>query len=168
MGDGVYANHTGNQLERTVRDLFSAAGFTLMRFRDYENARAGLLGAMIEEDLLLSDVPYTSIYGHSGKTEFLALSKRLGLNMRIECKWQQSSGSVDEKLPYLYLNCLEAMPEDQILIIIDGEGFKPGAKNWLREAVVQRRYRNPGNEHKLIRVQNLVEFITWANQTLRI
>jgi hypothetical protein len=29
----------------------------------------------------------------------------------IECKWQQVSGSVDEKLPYLYLNCIEAMPE---------------------------------------------------------
>ncbi len=168
MGDGLYANHTGNQLERTVRDLFSAAGFTLMRHRDYEVARTGLLGATIGEDLLLSDVPYTSIYGHSGKTEFLALSKRLGLNMRIECKWQQSSGSVDEKLPYLYLNCLEAMPEEQILIVIDGEGFKPGAKNWLREAVAQQRYRSEANAHKLIRVQSLVEFITWANRTLRV
>ena len=167
MGDGLYANHTGNQLERTVRDLFSGAGFALMRYRDYAAQQGGLIEELTEGDLLLEDVPYTSIYGHSGKTEFLALSKRLGMNMRIECKWQQSSGSVDEKLPYLYLNCLEAMPEDQILIVIDGEGFKPGAKNWLRQAVEDRRYRNRANDHKQIRVQNLVEFITWANGALR-
>lgn len=168
MGEGgTYANQTGNQLERTVRDLFSRAGFAVMKWRDYVAQHKGLMAPVLPADLLLEDVPYTSIYGHSGKTEFLALSDRLGLKMRIECKWQQANGSVDEKLPYLYLNCLEAMPEDQIMIVIDGEGFKPGAKAWLRAAVEEKRYRTPASAHKSIEVVGLAELITWANRRLR-
>jgi len=51
-------------------------------------------------------------------TEFLLKSKEYNFNVRIECKWQQVSGSVDGKLPYLYLNSIEAMPESNIIIII--------------------------------------------------
>jgi len=60
------------------------------------------------------------------------------LQIRIECKWQQVKGSVDEKLPYLYLNTIEAMPENTIMILIDGAGWKTGAVKWLKDAVQQK------------------------------
>ena len=75
-------------------------------------------------------------------------------------KWQQSQGSVDEKFPYLYLNCIQAMPEREIILLIDGNGYKPGALAWLKQAVASQ-------DAKLIHVFNLVEFLVWANRRLR-
>ena len=85
--------------------------------------------------------------------------------IRIECKWQQSAGSVDEKLPYLYLNTIEAMPEKDIMILIDGDGFKTGAKEWLRNAVKEKLYTTEENSDTNVMVFSLAEFFTWANNT---
>lgn len=86
---------------------------------------------------------------------------------RRTSKWQQSGGSVDEKLPYLYLNAIEKMPEDEIIILIDGEGWKKGGIQWLRDAVLQKKYSKPETREKNIHVFNLAEFVTWANKTFR-
>lgn len=117
------------------------------------------------KELLLEYVPFTTIYEHKGNTEFLLLSEKYTLKMRIECKWQQVSGSVDEKLPYLYLNIIEAMPEDTVMILIDGAGFKQGALKWLKEAVKKQKYTTDSNKNKKIMVFSLTEFFTWANKT---
>lgn len=85
----------------------------------------------------------------------MAKSERYGFDIRIECKWQQSAGSVDEKLPYLYLNTIEAMPEKHIVIIIDGDGFKEGAKKWLRDAVKDKKYTDTSNRDKKIGLRDL-------------
>lgn len=83
----------------------------------------------------MENCPFKNIYHHDGNTEFLLKPKRFNCEIRIECKWQQSNGSVDEKFPYLYLNCIEAMPEKGIVIIVDGDGAKAGAITWLQETV---------------------------------
>ncbi len=159
---GNLANASGNTLERAVQSVFQSKGFTIINYRTWANAKA-----RYGEELLLLNAPYTSIYGHQGRTEFLATSVRYSFEIRIECKWQQSNGSVDEKLPYLYLNAIEAMPENHIVIVIDGNGFKPGAVSWLRRAVKERVYTYKDNDNKLIEVLNLREFFTWANRILR-
>jgi hypothetical protein len=87
------------------------------------------------------------------------------LEIRIECKWQQAAGSVDEKLPYLYLNTIEAMPENSIMILIDGAGWKTGAIQWLKDAVKQKKYTTEETKNKNIMVFSLTEFFTWANRT---
>ena len=117
------------------------------------------------QEILLKNVPFETIYGHKGNTEFLLISEKYKLRIRIECKWQQSAGSVDEKLPYLYLNTIEAMPEKDIMILIDGEGFKAGAKTWLKTAVKGKLYTTENNNDKNIMVFTLADFFTWANKT---
>ncbi len=72
----------------------------------------------------------------------------------IESKWQEVSGSADEKLPYLVANIQTCFPSPTI-IVIDGSGFRPGAVAWL--------YRQVGGN--LLAVQNMREFVTWCNQT---
>ena len=104
-------------------------------------------------------MPFTSIYKHNARTEFLVISKKNNFRIRIECKWQQSSGSVDEKLPYLFLNAKDCMPEKDVMIIIDGKGWKEGAIPWLKEAV-------KNIEEKNIMVFSLTEFITWGNKVV--
>ncbi|MGC8864665.1 MAG: PD-(D/E)XK nuclease superfamily protein [Bacteroidales bacterium] len=160
MEKGTKGNKTGNILESTVIAILEKYGFKLIPYRDYIKY-PDKFGA----ELLLKNVPFTTIYEHHGNTEFLLQSAKYNLKIRIECKWQQSSGSVDEKLPYLYLNALEAMPEEHIMIMIDGEGWKKGAIEWLKNAVRNKKYSAQNIYTNNIQVFSLMEFITRANNT---
>lgn len=162
MAKGKVANITGNQLEIAVQTVLLNKGFEIEKYSSWVKNPSGF-----GDELLLKNVPFTTIYGHRGTTEFLLLSKKYGLKIRIECKWQQQAGSVDEKLPYLYLNAIEAMPEKSIMILIDGDGFKTGAKIWLKETVLKRLYFDPTREKKDLMVFSLAEFFTWANNTFK-
>lgn len=159
MKKGTKSNLSGNQLEVAVKSVLTGKGFELVRYKDWEKDKNKYGG-----ELLLENAPFTTIYNHKGKTEFLLLSEKYNLKIRIECKWQQVSGSVDEKIPYLYLNSIEAMPEKDIMILIDGAGWKQGAIKWLKDAVVQMKYTT-GERKKNIMVFSLTEFFTWANKT---
>lgn len=149
---GGQANKTGSVLESQVQNTFCQYGFTVMAHKDYKK------GPPLFGDLLVKDYPYDSIYGHKAKSEFLALSASRGMRARIECKWQHRTGSVDEKFPYLMLNC-ERVEEPLVIILIDGGGYKPGALEWIKNAA-----RNCTT--KDIRVYNLGEFIAWAHSAL--
>lgn len=154
---GNAANNSGNVLEQAVISTMTAKGFQVVMYRKWQKNPSRYGG-----ELLLKNVPYNTIYGHQGNTEFLLKSISRGLEIRIECKWQQAAGSVDEKFPYLYLNCIETMPENHIIILVDGGGYKQGAIDWLNTTVNNRRYQSQNNG-KTIQVMNLVEFIRWAN-----
>ncbi len=160
MAKGKSANITGNQLEKAVQTVLLDKGFEIEMYRRWEKNPENY-----GKEILLKNVPFRTIYGHKGNTEFLLLSEKYNLKIRIECKWQQSAGSVDEKLPYLYLNTIEAMPEKDIMILIDGEGFKKGAKEWLRKAVKEKLYTTKKNSGTNVMVFSLAEFFTWANNT---
>lgn len=150
---GAQANLTGRVLEDLVASVFKSHGFDMVEYADHLKT-----GDLFERDILIRNVPYETIYGHPGKTEFMVVSPRRNLCFRIECKWQQSSGSVDEKFPYLIENC-KTMPEPMIIILIDGKGYKDGALSWLKRAADSCRQ----NGTKDIRVFDMAEFVIWAN-----
>lgn len=158
---GGLANSSGNTLERTVIATLESKGFEVVKYRIWHKNPE-----KFGNELLLRNVPFETIYAHKGNTEFLIKSKKHDLEIRVECKWQQSSGSVDEKFPYLYLNCIENMPEKDIFIIVDGGGAKPGAINWLRNAASSKLYQDEQKQTN-VSVMNLTEFMIWANTTLR-
>ncbi len=159
MAGSSKGNKTGKLLEETVTTTFKKKGFEVVPYNKWKNHPE-----KYGKEVLLINVPYKTIYNHPGRTEFLLISEKYNLKIRIECKWQQSSGSVDEKLPYLYLNVIETMPEDEIIILIDGDGWKAGAIRWLKEAVMGKKYTtNPVQRKKKIHVFSLKEFLTWAN-----
>lgn len=160
MEKGTKSNLSGNQLEVAVKTVLTGKGFELVKYRVWEKSQE-----KYGKELLLENVPFTTIYEHHGNTEFLLLSEKYNLKIRIECKWQQVAGSVDEKLPYLYLNTIETMPENSIMILIDGSGWKTGAIKWLKDAVKQQKYTTEENKHKDILVFSLTDFFTWANKT---
>lgn len=153
---------SGSILEMTVKSTLEKKGFRIISHTLWKKnpPRYG-------KELLLTNAPYKSIYAHPAKTEFLAISEKYNLRIRIECKWQQVAGSVDEKLPYLYLNTIEAMPEDHIIIIIDGGGWKTGSIPWLKDAIAKKKYTNEISSKKNIEVMDLKGFLTWVNQNLR-
>lgn len=162
MTQGRFANSAGNTLESTVISTFASKNFTILPYSQYRK-NPTLYGS----ELLLKNAPFTTIYAHAGQTEFLAKSERYQFEIRIECKWQQSAGSVDEKFPYLYLNCIEQMPEKTIFIIVDGGGAKQGALTSLKQACQKKLYTSLLTHEKEIIIMSLVDFIVWANKTLR-
>jgi hypothetical protein len=159
---GGLANSSGGTLEKTVVGTLQSKGFVVAMYREYVKKPE-----KYGKELLLRNVPFKTIYKHPGNTEFLLLSEKYNCEIRIECKWQQSAGSVDEKFPYLYLNCIEAMPEQDIIIIAEGGGAKQGAVEWLKNATENKLYTGPHNKDKTVKVMTLVEFIQWANKTFR-
>ena len=160
MEKGTKSNVSGNQLEVAVKTVLTGKGFELVKYREWEKNHE-----KYGKELLLENVQFTTVYEHHGNTEFLLISEKYNLRIRIECKWQQVAGSVDEKLPYLYLNTIEAMPENSIMILIDGSGWKAGAIKWLKDAVKQKKYTTEENKNKEILVFSLTDFFTWANRT---
>lgn len=156
MTDGNRANKSGRVLENVVETVYRSHGYQIVPYPVYAKNPAGFAG----HRLLLKQVPYTSIYGHAAVSEFVAIEPD-GARTRIECKWQQTSGSVDEKFPYVYLNAVEAMPEERVIILVDGGGAKPRAVEWLRRTAGEGLYQaRPG---KSVEVMSLAEFTAWAN-----
>ena len=158
---GGRASKQGKVLEQTIIPTFQSRGFQHVPYSKWKK-RPENFG----EELLLGNVPYTTIYGHRGYTEFLVKSVRFNLNHRIECKWQQSGGSVDEKLPYLYLNCIEAIPENNIIIVAGGGGMKKGAVPWLKTTVECGHFLRGEYKKKNVQVFTLEEFLKWTNLVL--
>lgn len=159
---GSLASRQGKILEDTVEATFRAKGFEVVNYRIWHKNPQ-----KYTDELLLKNCPFTTIYKHHGNTEFLLSSKKFNCEIRIECKWQQVNGSVDEKFPYLYLNCIETMKEKEIVIIIDGGGAKEGSVSWLKEVTRTKKYTSEYNNDKEIHVFSLSEFIQWANIRFR-
>jgi hypothetical protein len=159
---GKQANDQGKALESIIVPLLERKGFTPVMNSEYLK-KPDKYGS----ELLLKNVLYTTIYNHRGYTEYKLVSKKYGKEVRIECKWQQGNGSVDEKFPYVYLNCINTMPEKDIIIIYGGSGFKEGAIEWMKNVAKELPYTTEKNRDKNIMVLNLEEFITWANNTFR-
>lgn len=107
---GQRANKAGQILEGVVRSTLAgpqAFGFEVLGNIDYEKARKTNLP--LPPRYLVKGPPYETIYGTKGKTEFrlhcanVSPTKAFPLKgefvCRIECKYQATAGSVDEKFP---------------------------------------------------------------------
>ena len=81
-------------------------------------------------------------------------------HLAIECKWQDSAGSVDEKLPYMIENAVHFFECSAMrtVIVIGGRGFRPGALLWLRA-----QNKRPA----IAGVFDSAEFISWSAKTFR-
>ncbi len=169
---GQRANKSGQILEGVVRSTLAgpqAFGFEVFTHLAYEGALEK--NAPLPSRYLVKNPPYETIYGTRGKTEFrlhctnVAPTKIFPVSgefvCRLECKYQATAGSVDEKFPYLYLSCVEAMPEKNIIILMEAKGARAQAVKWLTDAVLQQKY-DPAKS-KCIVVLTIAEFIAWSN-----
>lgn len=126
---GRRANINGHKFEEQFVKEFKKKGYKVVSETDYlKNPKK------YKDKFLLTNVKYTSIYGcENSKTEFVIING--DEKVRVECKYQARAGSVDEKFVYTLLNALLAYPEDKILIVIDGGGYKQGARKWIQDTI---------------------------------
>jgi hypothetical protein len=132
---GEKAYKTGNQLERFVEQLLIDHEYT--EFWNYK-AIAFENRKTIGGKQYLKSLPVGStIYNTTRKCDFLIINnQKFPDNLIIECKWQQSKGSVDEKYPFLLFNLLKTgIPT---IVILDGEGYSAAARTWLLEQVHEK------------------------------
>lgn len=137
MKSGTKANHTGNLLENFVESSLIELGYS--RIKDYKNQ-------ILENYKLVKGKQYIkqmpvgkTIYESTRKCDFMLFnSKRFTKTLIIECKWQQSPGSVDEKYPYLLCNINKT--KIPTIILIDGGGYKKTALKWLKGMVQRNEY----------------------------
>ena len=160
------AESTGSVAEATVRGVLTGRGYAEFGVQEaLEPEPEAHQTAMFHDftrrqrpsKLFVAQFPIGhSIYGLPLFTDFWVRGAAgLPDGLSIEVKWQQSTGSVDEKFPYLVLNILERYPCPAV-IIADGGGQRPGALQWLRDQV-------GGN---LLAVFSLAEFVAWSNRHL--
>ena len=146
---GGKAVNTGNTLERFVLHTLEDKKYTFVQSRKF------LAACCLPQPLYTRQIHIgESVYGTKLISDFMLYHPEKHPNrLIIECKWQQSSGSVDEKYPYNVLN-IQHMYLSPAIILLDGEGYKSGAADWLRGQV---------DGKKLLHVFSMMQFQTWAN-----
>lgn len=98
-----------------------------------------------------------SIYGTKVRCDLLVLnSEKFPDGLVIECKWQQSRGSVDLKYPLNVFNILKiAVPT---IILIDGNGYSKKSFAWIKDQAHPQK--------ALIGVYTMAEFQKEVNNGL--
>jgi hypothetical protein len=129
---GEKAQRTGNVLETFVENSLKQRGYE--EFWNYKNTafenRKAIGGKQYLKQLNIGP----TIYETPRKCDFLVINReKFPDDLIIECKWQQSGGSVDEKYPLLVFNILKTgIPT---IVLLDGEGYRPAALKWLTDQV---------------------------------
>ncbi len=81
------------------------------------------------------------IYGKVRRVDFLLFHPYRHPNgLVIQCKWQASSGSVEEKYPFEVLSIQQG--EFDAIIVLDGGGYSQGAEAWLRGQAGRNRLKH--------------------------
>jgi len=90
----------------------------------------------------------TTILGKPRRTDLVVLHRDSGRTLALECKYQDSSGTVDEKIPYA-LQDLEAMRMPSALVYA-GVGFSQGVLHLLQSSSLAA-YCLPGEDLRPVR-----------------
>lgn len=126
---GTRANQAGLTLERMAVGLLVGRGYTV---QSQVIVGASVFATELRADLYISELP-----------------------LIVECKWQDSRGSADEKLCFLVENIRSGCYPCGVIVLAGGGGLRPGAIAWLKRQVDGRR---------LVEVYGLEEFVSWVNR----
>lgn len=150
MPPRVSANRTGSQLEQTVAALLRQAGYdwvpTAPLFFALRDMGQAIYARQCETG--------RDIYGKRRRVDFILYHPvKWPESLVIQCKWQASSGSVEEKYPFEVLSInLDGIPA---IIVLDGGGYSDGAATWLR---------GQAGKNRLLHVFSLGDFQRFVSQ----
>ncbi|WP_341753294.1 MULTISPECIES: PD-(D/E)XK nuclease superfamily protein [unclassified Candidatus Tisiphia] len=146
---GSIANKTGNELEVFINNRLVREGYVFVPKTRFIASQT-LAQPIYTRQFNLGKTIYNTVW----QCDFILYHPAKHSNcFVIESKWQQSSGSADEKYPYT-TKILNIKSVYDAIIIIDGDGYKKGALQWLKDQV-------HGN---LKGVFSMSEFTTWTNK----
>lgn len=126
LAQGAVANMNGRAFELSLIPLFEENGFPVIRYSEFQKHPEEYKEL---SKYVLTNVPFTSVYGHRGRTEYLLVNGEE--KIRIEAKCQTYCGSVDEKYAYVLDNALYAYPEKNTILLLEGNGMKDGVRKYF-------------------------------------
>ena len=154
---GYKANKSGKWLENQVESEFAKYGIKAIKYSEFDTKKGKKILASCKSGFLLKNVPYINMFGSNAYGEFvLCLFGRDPI--RLECRNQDVSGSIQDKLPKLLGDCI-VMQEHTSIIVLEGDGVSANAREWLVSSA-------KAVQHKHIRVKTLNEFKVWARKLL--
>ncbi len=147
---GAQANLTGNRLEKFIEFSLIDCGYLniqnksefVKRLETYKKpsySKQANIGQTIYETKLICDF-------------LLFHPQKWPQGLVIEAKWQQVSGTADEKYPYFVMNIWKS--EYQTVLVLDGGGYRAGAERWVRSM----------RKHNLLHIFGMAQFQSWVNQ----
>ena len=143
---GQRANRHGRILERFVAEELDDAGYECVWPPVLIFAMRDLGQPVYARQVEVG----RDIYGKVRRVDFLLFHPYRHPNgLVIQCKWQASRGSVEEKYPYEVLSIGQG--EFDALIVLDGGGYSQGAEQWLRGQAGKNRLRHVFNQGELQR-----------------
>ncbi len=124
---GTRANNRGREVENRVAALLEDVGYQLVVPPDIIHPMRSM-----EQSIYARQVEVgRDVYGKIRRCDFLLYSPKTWKDgLVIQCKWQASSGSVEEKYPFEVLNIQK--DEYPTIIVLDGGGYSKGAEGWLK------------------------------------
>lgn len=145
---GSQAATTGKCLEDYIEQRLHSCRYRLVKSKDFDAQRE------LEQPIYAKQHQVDpDIYDKNRRVDFIIYHpQKWPDSLVIEAKWQQSAGSVEEKYPFLVACINESRYES--MVVLDGNGYTPGAEKWLRGQAGKGRLKN---------VLNMVELMKFAN-----
>ena len=142
---GKRANRAGDRLEKFVNDVLDEHQYRLVDRHRFFPARV-LRQPIYTTQLVVGK----DIYGKDRKIDSIIYHPTLWPEcLVIQCKWQASRGSVEEKYPFEVLSI--SMNEFDTIVVMDGGGYSPGARQWLLNQAGKNRLRHVFNQGEFSR-----------------
>ena len=158
MGGGNRTSHGGQVLENIIQ---------AMQLRDFAVISAEEFNRPCLEQqhqrLLVKNWPYTTIFGTQGRREYYIHSPEF--RGQLECKFQSSSGSTDEKM-ILISETLRRTEETGMVLVYAGQWWKEarGKKiiDWMKREA--KTFDGTGKQFLVLDIDN---FICWVRRTFQ-
>ncbi len=128
---GGGANRAGRRLEAWVDDILDERKYKKVIQREFAVRKQHGNPIYATQCVVGKD-----IYGKNRRVDAILFHPELFPKcLVLQCKWQASGGSVDQKYPFEVLSIKES--ELETIIVLDGGGYSEGARDWLLKQVGQ-------------------------------
>ncbi len=150
---------TGRTLEVMIEAACKANGFTVALWSKRNQRKYDDI-----DEMLYKNVPLSHVIDVQGRTEFVLHSKRVGFNVRIECKNQSTTGSAWEKLLYAYYR-LAKFAEEPLCILVHGGSNEQHKMmcDWMKHNTELEQWIIGSRE---IQIMGVEEFTDWLYHNL--
>ncbi len=150
MNSGERANRQGKRLENFVEQSLNDYGYVLVSPQRFRHL------CILEQPIYTRQCTIgVDLYQKKRRVDFILYHPEKWSDcLVIQCKWQSSRGSVEEKYPF-EVGSIE-INRYPTIIILDGGGYSRGAKAWLESQA--------SPEKKLTHVMDLGAFTRFISQ----
>ncbi len=135
MVRGARANQRCRTLENAVNDLL---------VEEYEQVTPSRFFALrsLRQPIFSEQCPIgRDIYGKNRRVDFILYHPQRWIDcLVIQCKWQASPGSVEEKYPFEVLSI--QLNEFETILVLDGGGYSKEATMWLKGQAGKNKLRH--------------------------